>query len=205
MQRVRRRFALASTLLLPIAMAIVLSISASAYGPANWQAAFSGNFNNATAGGGGSGFWGWCEFAGGVLSGGDADCSTPFYFHPPGNASNGFLLNSRIHGSAWDTEATTFPSLAPGVNDFFINAGTVTLTGPNIAKALAAGFVPPGCTLGGSTLTCPIPVLEAAGLFMPDTGIPAQAGHFSLQSIAEMVGFAVPPGTHIDIQVTQIH
>lgn len=204
MHRIRRRLTLGISLLLPIGMIFVLSTSATAYGPANWQAAFSGNFNSAMAGGGGVGFWGWCEFAGGVRSGDDADCSTPFYLHPPGNASSGMLVMSRIHGSAWDTEPPTFPSLAPGVNDFFITAGTVTLTGPTIGQALAAGFFPPSCTVNGSTATCPIPVLEAAGIFSPDTGIPAQAGHFSLSSLAEMLGFTVPPGTHINIQVTQI-
>lgn len=206
--RIRRLLVGGSALAVTIGMAVAGSPSASAYGAANWQAAFSGNFNNASAGGGGVGFWGWCEFAGGVLTGNDADCSTPFYLHPPGNASNGMLVMSRIHGSAWDTEPTLFPPpLAPGVNDFFITAGTVTLTGPTVGQAIAAGLVPTGpglCTVSGSTATCPIPVLEAVGIYSPDTGIPAQAGHFSLKSIAESLGFTVPPGTHINIQVTQI-
>jgi hypothetical protein len=88
--------------------------------------------------------------------------------------------------------------------DFYITAGTVKLTGPTVVKAIAAGFFPVGpglCRLTGNTATCPIPVLEFAGIYSPDTGVPAAAGHYSL---VEVLGSAVPPGQHIDIQVTQV-
>lgn len=208
--RVRRSLALCLSLGLPLGMAVVLSTSASAYGAANWQTAFSGNFNNITGTGGSTGFWGWCEFAGGVSSGNNADCSFSQYFFSSGGANGAASfgpLTIKINGTAWDIESSTFPPLTlPPLPDFFITDGTVTFTGPAVVKAVAAGFLPPACTVTGSTVTCSIPVLEATTppLYAPDTGIPAAAGHYSLASIFELLGLTVPPGSHIDIQVTQI-
>jgi hypothetical protein len=91
--------------------------------------------------------------------------------------------------------------LFPGAQDFFITAGTVTLSGPSIAQAVKAGVIPTGpglCTVAGSTATCPIWVLEAAGIYGPDTGIPAAAGHYALR------GIAGSPGSHIMVQVISI-
>jgi len=203
----RLRFGVA--LFLPIATVAVLSTSASAYGVANWQAAFSGNFNNTPQGS--TGFWGWCEFAGGVSAGNEADCSASFYFFPSGSsgASNGVLISQRISGTAWDMEASAMPP-PPGsglpADDFFITAGTFTLTGPFVGSLIRSGSPPPpGCTVTGSTATCTIsPLLEKAGIYMADTGIPAGAGHFSLAEVFEILGIPVPPGNHIDVQVTQI-
>src|SRR5579864_8480809 len=120
-------------LLLPIATIIVLSTSASASGQANWQTAFSGNFNHTPQGS--AGFWGWCDFAGGVTAGTKADCEVTTYFSPGSGsgASAGNLIHESISGTAWDMEPSLSPpppSLPP--NDFFITAGTVTLTGPSI-------------------------------------------------------------------------
>jgi hypothetical protein len=201
---IRRLFVVGSGLALTIGLLVAAAGSASAYGKANWQVAFSGNFNNTSGGGGSSGFWGWCDFAGGVQNGTDADCSVTNYFFSRSGASTGFLVSERIHGTAWDMEPTQFnpPPLPP--LDFFITDGTVTLTGPTVLKAIAAGMVPPDCTVSGSTATCSIPVLEAAGIYGPDTGVPAAAGHYSLANILKMFGQKAPPGTHIDIQVTQI-
>jgi hypothetical protein len=201
---IRRLLVVGSGLALTIALTVAAAGPAGAYGKANWQVAFSGNSNNTSGGGGSSGFWGWCDFAGGVTSGTDADCSVNNYFFSGGGASTGFLVSERIHGTSWDMEPTLFnpPPLPP--NDFFITDGTVTLTGPTVIKAVAAGMVPPTCTLTGSTVTCSIPVLEAAGIYAPDTGVPAVAGHYSLAKILAMFGQKAPPGTHINIQVTQI-
>jgi hypothetical protein len=205
MNRIRRSLVFGSSFVILTAMLVVPSTSARAYGAATWQVAFSGNFNNATAGGGSSGFWGWCDFAGGVQSGDDADCSVSNYFFQGGGASTGFSVTERIQGTAWDVEPTTFPTPGFPPNDFFITSGTVTISGPTIVKAIASGFVPPSCALRGNTATCPIPVLEAAGIYAPDTGVPAAAGHYSLSKIVALLGGHVPPGTHINIQVSRIH
>ena len=205
MGTVRRSLTLLSSFVLVVGMLISLATSANAYGPANWQATFSGNFDN-QSGAGGIGFWGWCAFSGGAGSGKPADCSFSNYFFGTGGANTGFLFSARINGTLWDMEPTSFTPLPPGFppDDFFITAGTETLSGPAIVRGIAAGLVPPGCTVTGSTLTCPIPVLEKAGLYMPDTGIPAAADHYSLKNALASVGQTLPPGNHLNIQVVQI-
>jgi len=198
MNKMRRFLVVGSGLAVLIAAGVATSTTASAYGRANWQTAFSGNFNSPGAS---SGFWGWCAFFGGVTSGNDADCQVTMYF---GGASTGTIHES-IHGTAWDTEPTSFgPPLAPAP-DFFINDGSVTLTGSTIAGLRSAGSPPPpGCTVSGGAVNCPIPVLEAIGFYSPDTGIPATPGHFSLEALGDLIGITIPPGTHINVQVTQI-
>jgi len=188
---IRRYLTIGSAFAVTISTVILLSTSASAYGAANWQAAFSGNFNSP---GSSFGFWGWCDFVG-VTSGEDADCALSNYFFGARGASTGFLVAERIQGSAWDVEACS-PGfcLAPDTQDFFITDGTVVLSGPNIAQMVKANFVPPGCTVSGATATCPIPVLEGLGFYTPDTGIPAAAGHYAFSA----------PGSHIMIQVIRI-
>ncbi len=106
------------------------------------------------------GFWGWCAFAGstdGGLSGSSAECTLTEYFLSNG-VTGGALFHEQISGTAWDMEAPIVPApfpLPPGFppNDFFIPAGTVTLTGPTIAGIIASGPPPPGsgCTATGST------------------------------------------------------
>ncbi len=199
-------------LLMVLSMAIVAAPHArAAYGTANWQVAFSGNFN--MPGVGSVGFWGWCAFAGstdGGLSGSSAECTLTEYFLSNG-VTGGALFHEQISGTAWDMEAPIVPApfpLPPGFppNDFFIPAGTVTLTGPTIAGIIASGPPPPGsgCTATGSTATCPIPFLEFVGLYSPDTGIPAGPGHFSMKSIFEFLGLPVPPGSQTNIKVTEL-
>jgi hypothetical protein len=196
---IRRCFTIGSALVATISMVALLSTSAGAYGPANWQTAFSGNFN--TPGSGNSGFWGWCDFVGST-SGTDADCSLANYFFGATGASTGFLASERIHGSAWDEEpCSPMFCLFPGAQDFFITAGTVTLSGPSIAQAVKAGMVPTGpgqCTVAGTVATCPISVLEPLGIYSPDTGIPAAAGHYALR------GIFGSPGSHVMVQVNSI-
>lgn len=200
MQKLRRFLVVVSGLAILIAAVVASSASASAYGRANWQTAFSGNFNSPGAS---SGFWGWCAFFGGVTSGNDADCQVTMYF---GGASTG-TIHEAIHGTAWDTEPTLFPPPLAPAPDFFINAGSVTLTGSAVARLLGSGSPPPpGCTVSGGTVSCPIPVLEALNppIYSPDTGIPAAPGHYSLEAFGDMAGFTIPPGTHINIQVNQL-
>lgn len=179
-------------------MLAVLSFTplAHAYGPANWQAAFSGTFVN--PGSGNSGFWGWCDFAGGTgspaTSGSAADCEVSQYFGP----SHGFQVVVSIQGTAWDEETCTFrPCLT--TSDFFITAGAVTLAGPFAVQITSSGPPPPGsgCTVKGTTATCPIPFLEAVGFYNPDTGVPTVSGHYNLNSFLNHSG-------EFQIQVVQL-
>ena len=210
-------------ILLATVSALVLAAagttSAAAYGStAQWQTTFSGNCNNLAFCGvtingtfipARSGFWGWCEFGGTstpAISGTDADCQVTTYSHSSTSSASFPTFHQAIHGTAWDMEPSSFP-VPPGLppNDFFITDGTVTLSGPTVVQAIAAGLpLPPACTVSGKTVTCPIAAAEAVGIYFPDTGIPAAAGHYSQAVIAEMFGFEVPPGIHTNIQVTRL-
>ena len=178
---------------------------AHAYGPAQWQATFSGNFTNPTTGQRG-GFWGWCDFAGSAsdgLSGTSADCQLSVYMFNGGGASNGGLFHADIQGNSWNVQPSTMGG--PPANDFFVTSGTATVTGPLVVTVLKSGGpVPPGCTVSGDTATCPLSFWSAIGLISPDTGIPAVPGHFSLAKALEMLGLELPPGSHVNVQVTRI-
>ena len=206
MEKIRRSLALAVTLPLTIALLGGFASPVQAYGPANWQAAFSGNFNHTPQGSGG--FWGWCAFAGGVSAGNSADCEVTNYFSAGSGsgASAGNLIHESISGTAWDVEPSLFPPPPPlPQNDFFITSGTVTFNGPTIGRIIRSGAPPPpGCSVSGSTATCTIATAEALGLYSPDTGVPASAGHFTLDQLYDMFGIPVPPGTHINFQVNQL-
>lgn len=76
-----------------------------AYGRATYQVAFNGT-GVFPGTGVGFGFWGWCEFAGGVTSGTDGDCEFSQYAHGP--AGSGFTCEVSLNISAWDATGGTF-------------------------------------------------------------------------------------------------
>jgi hypothetical protein len=88
------------------AAGVVSAAPAHAYGKAAWQAALTGTFNFPGTGFS-EGFWGWCDFAGGVASGDDADCQLAEYFHEPGGA--GWTCELSIDGTSWDQSIQNFP------------------------------------------------------------------------------------------------
>jgi hypothetical protein len=212
MRRSRKRWRFVLAFVVPITTVLVLSASASAYGPSSWQAAFSGNCNNpdpsvcfATLPNGiqvpaTGGFWGWCEFGANTspTSGTDADCEAAFYQRSPNPLANMPENHQSVRGTAWTEAPPIFGSPPPGFppTDFWITAGTATFTGPLVVKTPSA---PPGCTVQGQTATCQISVLGPL-----DTGIPTAPGHYSLAAVFKMLGISVPSGVHIDLQVTQI-
>jgi hypothetical protein len=166
----------------------MITPSVHAYGPANWQVGFAGTFT--TPGSGNSGFWGWCAFAGGTgspaTSGTDADCQISEYFGP----SHSFQVRESISGTAWTEGPCTLPPCVTA-SDFYITDGTMTLTGPTIEQGIHSGQaqqLPPSCTISGMTITCPLSVWESLGVYSPDTGIPAKAGHYNLNSLIGQVG-----------------
>jgi hypothetical protein len=182
---------------------------AHAYGPAQWQTAFSGTSSN-PATHSTNGFWGWCDFAASApdgQSGTDADCQVATYFFNGTGASTGNLLHMSVKGTAWSMQPSTFPPV-PGLpaNDFFITDGSMSITGPFVVKFISQlpGPVPPGCSLVGQTATCPLSFWESVHLYSPDTGVPAAPGHYSFANLLEAVGVELPPGTHINIQVNQL-
>lgn len=92
-------------LLSALFLAVLAATPAQAYGPANWQVAFSGT-GTAPGTGFGFGFWGWCAFAGGVTSGNDADCEFSQYFHAP--AGGGFTCQVSLEINSWNATGGTF-------------------------------------------------------------------------------------------------
>ncbi len=102
-------------LLLAAALAIFTAAPAFAYGKANWQIGFSGTAV-APGTGNGFGFWGWCDFAGGVTSGNDGDCQFAQYVHETGGS--GFTCHESLDVTSWDASGGTF----------VIEAATVTVT-----------------------------------------------------------------------------
>ena len=201
--------------LLPISLVAIAALSsaplAHAYGAANWQVGFAGTGN--LPGSGGFGFWGWCTFAGGVTSGNDADCQISTYFHSNPGGINGKFS---IQGTGWDMQPSTFPPI-PGVptDDFFVTAGTETISGPFGALLISIAGPPllaAGCTITGNSVTCPLSLWEVLPpgcsstnpcIYSPDTGIPAAPGHYNLNSAFIAMG---PPGAvgELQIQVTQL-
>jgi hypothetical protein len=153
-----------------------------AYGPSQWETAFSANCNSnpaaqAICGPGHFGFWGWCAFAGGTeggTSGTAGDCQITQYFNPTLNAAVS-PTHISVNINAWMIRTV---QVAPGVfvPFFFATSSTFTCTGPG---------------------TCPPP-----GSFNGDTGIPALPGHFTAEQIFGLT--MQVPGLHFIIQVNQL-
>jgi hypothetical protein len=194
---------------LAIALTLLSSFAllpaANAYGKPNWQTTFSGNCDNVVhCFGAHGGFWGWCAFGGGTaVSGNNADCQSEQYTHSKLCATTLFCIDAHtsISGTAWDIE----PSAFSGANDFFITDGVERLSGPTIVQAIASGtfnsFPQPPCVISGQSITCPLSVFEAVGIYFPDTGITAIPGHTSSTLCSDGTS---APGCHYNQQVTQI-
>ena len=109
-----------------------------AYGKANWQVTFSAT-GVIPGTGFGIGFWGWCDFAGGLTSGTSGDCEESQYVHQSGG--QGFTCQVSLDFTAWHVDPVTsdfivtgtararpaslsapclefFPGLAPGTTSF---------------------------------------------------------------------------------------
>jgi hypothetical protein len=157
---------------------------AHAYGnTAQWQVGFSGNCNEpATCGppGGGTGtfgLWGWCDFGGSNGStapgttGTVGDCQMTQYARSDLGQPNN-PVHEAIDITGWSVMPNT---LGPGLS-FHATAYTLECTGP------------------GAELP-PIPFIGCALPPNGDTGIPAAAGHYSLNPFT---------GFSIEIQVSQL-
>ncbi len=104
-----------------------------AYGKENWQVTFAGT-GVFPGTGVGFGFWGWCAFGGGVISGNNGDCEFSQYAHLP--AGSGFTCQESLNITSWDGSGGTF-----------VVAGTATvhptsLTGPCLALFPGPGGFP---------------------------------------------------------------
>jgi hypothetical protein len=182
---------LARTLVLTVALAalgfLANTPSALAYGnTAQWQAGFSGTCSSNAVfcpfgpTGVHNGFWGWCEFGGSDggsavgTTGTQADCQITTYAGP------GTSFHISYNVTSWVIQANS-PFVPPGVADFLVTNGTLTLSGPG---------VPPGVPVH-----VPVPFPNPCPIFICDTGIPAVPGHFS---------FHPTPGVEHNIQVNRL-
>jgi hypothetical protein len=119
-------------LLLATLVSVSAATSASAYGAANWQLAFSGTITQ--PGVGGLGFWGWCDFAGGTsftasglaTAGTSGDCQYAVYVH---NA----LVSATCH------ESLDLTGWTIGGNGDFFFSGTSTVR-PTSETAFCESF-----------------------------------------------------------------
>ena len=146
-----------------VAAGTVFALAASpaqAYGPATWQVTFNGT--GVQPGFGGFGFWGWCDFAGGLTAGGNADCQFAQYFHSP---SGGLTCEDSLDITSWTI----------GQDGDFLVTGRATIHPANKTEAcLSPGFFPNSLTYSNA-----------------DTQIPAllpSGGHLSLGAALGGVG-----------------
>jgi hypothetical protein len=125
---------------------------ASAYGKANWQVTFAGTAT--VPGGGGFGFWGWCDLAGGVTSGNSGDCQFAQYNHGAIPGLPNFTCHVSIDMTAWT-----------GAGGTFVITGDASAT-PAAVATPCLEFFPGGPSFSGV-----------------DTGFPAAPGHYNLGSL----------------------
>jgi hypothetical protein len=186
---------LARTLVLSSALAAFgvfgAAPSALAYGNAEqWQVGFSGTCSSQSAcpfgsvpAQGATGFWGWCAFGGSNGSstvgttGTTADCQVTTYFGP----GTSFHIDYNVTG--WIIQPFS-PIAPPGLPDFLLTSGTVTLSGPGVPTGFPV-HVP---------IPFPFPIVGCPPMVC-DTGIPPVPGHFS---------FHPSPGVEFNIQVNQL-
>lgn len=169
-----------------LAFAGFASAPAHAYGAAQWQVTFSFTCNASACAG--LGFWGWCDFGNN-----GSDCQITNYnfkgaFGIP--AFSAFHISQDIQ--SWHIATGSF-GLPAGMPSFFADSGTVVFSGPG---AVALG-------LPTNTRIPFVPLCSHGLFFLCDTGIPAVAGHFTLNTIP-LFGLSPQPGANYEVQVTQI-
>ena len=171
-----RRLLLVASVVGVLACAVVAT-SAFAYGKATWQTALTGTFTFPASdffGLTGEGFWGWCDFAGGLTSGDDADCQIAEYMHSAA-------------GSGWTCQLSIDGSWTQGPEDFDPTSITFHMTGSLLIhghlsagqQAACANFFT-GREDGSTTFT------------NADTFIPAAPGHYAIPP-----SVIFPPGTNV--------
>lgn len=123
--------ACAAGAVLTTAIAVVATATpAMAYGKANWQVTFAATATSPSTGNA-TGFWGWCDFAGGVTSGTSGDCQIATYFHS--RAPGGFTCHENFDLTSWTGAAGTF-----------VITGSVAVNPTSLTAACVAPF--PGST-----------------------------------------------------------
>lgn len=139
---------------------LALASPANAYGKANWEITFSAtaHLSDGTM----TGFWGWCDLAGGTNSGNTGDCQITQYVHP------GFTCHESLDLTAW-----TGP---PGAT--FLISGDATVVPASLTQA-CVGLFPGSTSFTGANSGIPAAPghysLGAAAVFGPGTTGPFNA------------------------------
>jgi len=165
-----------------VGASLVSAASVGAYGKANWQTTLHGTFNFPTTGNS-FGFWGWCDFAGGVTSGNDADCQLEEYVHAP--AGSGWNCHLDIDGTSWDQSIQNFPFPTFHMSGSLVVRGNLT---PDEQDVCVGFFV----------FGAPIPY-SSRTFSNVDTFIPAAPGHYNF-----FAGFIPGAVGSFGFQVNQI-
>lgn len=159
---------------LAVAVLAVSAAPASAYGKATWQAAMTGTFVYPGTGGG-FGFWGWCDFAGGITSGNDADCQVAEYLHAHGGS--GWTCELTVDATSWDESVSAFF----GFPTFHVT-GRLTVRPGNLTEAqreACIGFYDTGD---------PTALVSSTTLTDVDTFMPAAPGHYDFNDVVPAFG-----------------
>src|SRR5262249_29475789 len=120
---------------------------------------------------GGFGFWGWCDFAGGVRSGNDADCQISEYVHNVPFFGPSFNCELSIDATSWDHSGLTVDGALPAfavTGSAVIHPANLTQEQKDACMELFAGA--PGTSF------------QSANTF-----IPALAGHYSYPDFVRVV------------------
>ena len=174
-----RRLLLVASLAGLLACAVVATsvTPALGYGKATWQTTLTGTFVFPASdffGLTGEGFWGWCDFAGGVTSGPAADCQIAEYMHSAA-------------GTGWTCQLSIDGSWTQGPEDFDPTSITFHTTGSLMVhghlttdqQAACANFFT-GRTDGSTSFS------------NADTFIPAAPGHYAIPP-----SVIFPPGVDV--------
>src|SRR5262245_62644076 len=163
MFRSARRVLLILSAAAVIAAAAVSASPGLAYGKANWQTTLHGTFNFPGTGSS-FGFWGWCDFAGGVTAGNSADCQLEEYVHQP--AGSGWNCHLSIDATQWDQDDT-------GLGSTFHIWGSAVVRPGNLTQAVQDACV--GFFVTGD----PTASYNGTTFADVDTFIPAAPGHYN--------------------------
>ena len=169
-----RRFGTAA-LLFALLAAVIVAVSASpalGYGKATWQTAFTGTFTYPGTRSG-FGFWGWCDFSGGVTSGNGGDCQLAEYMHAP-QTGPAFTCELSVDVTGWDDSGVTFDGAGSA---FAITTGTAVVHPAGLTQAQKDACVE---FFAGSS--------PSTTLSNVNTFIPAAAGHFDYGSYVSLFG-----------------
>lgn len=174
MGKIRRRAVLVVIAAAALTFTGMSASAALGYGKATWQTALTGTF--VYPGTGSSfGFWGWCDFAGGVTSGNDADCQVAESVHTRGGS--GWTCELTVTGTSWNESVGYFFPFPT----FHVN-GSLTVRPGNLTEEQKDNCI--GFYVTGDQTA----LVSDTTLHDVDTFIPTAAGHYDFNDLLPLFG-----------------